>query len=84
MRRKKLYAVIGILAALSLIAAACGDDDSGDTAAPAPAPPPEPVVLNDEYFRTPLDCDVNSSTDDLVAYTPPAADGATTRSTSCR
>ena len=32
-------------------------------------------MLNDEYFRTPLDCDVNSSTEDLVAYTPPAADG---------
>ena len=32
-------------------------------------------MLNDEYFRTPLDCDVNSSTEDLVSYTPPAADG---------
>jgi len=44
--------------------------------APEPPPPPrEPVVLNEEYFSTPLDCDVNSTTDDLINYSPPAADG---------
>lgn len=114
MRKTTLWATVGVLAALSLVAAACGgDDDGGAAPAPAPAPEPapapapepapapapepapspepapepppppepapeperEPVVLNEAYFSTPLDCDVNSTTDDLVNYTPPAADG---------
>ena len=95
----KLWAVLGIIAALVLVASACGnDDDPGETSAPeptaastpaptaasTPAPTPEPtpesapepVEINDEYFRTPLDCDVNSTTDDLLAYAPPAADAS--------
>ena len=43
MRRKTCFAVLGIFAALTLIASACGGDDSDGTAAPAAAPEPAPA-----------------------------------------
>ncbi len=88
MQRKKWWTAFSTLAVLALIASACGDDDSDDTSVPVSATDPpspaetvadsgddasSPVEINDEYFRTPLDCDVTTSTAELLAYTPPVA-----------
>ena len=42
--KKRLFATLGVVLALSLVAAACGDDEPAATPAPTPAPTQAPVA----------------------------------------
>jgi ribose transport system substrate-binding protein len=77
---RRWIALVMLLGAIGASVAACGGgDEEAAPAEPAPAEPAEPAEPAppaddiETFLRTPLECDVETAPDELLAYTVPKA-----------